>query len=250
LHIGFTFFFGGGREEDMGLKQKEMNEVFLLTMIADDERDLLLNLLESIGKWKEIASKHLDEYALRMEEQYSGYDWESPVRDRAFMEYETVRALYGSLAVNIAAYGESISKTYWEQSQITEKLTTEITFKPRVFNPPLQNGKQTERAKKASFYDYIWSLCKPEKKEDPRQQLAHYDSHCFVRELSNCFKHHGGTVSQKLLDDFGSRDGVGEVGSKIAYESLPWTDFIQQTNELLRDLAVKSSAKRRKETEK
>ena len=193
-------------------------------MFINDSVSMLSRVLSAIKKWEEIAWAEFEEWKKDIQERdeklllrMADYE-QDPIADEGIMSIYTEYALYGSLAVSIAALVE-------------DQL-------PRLFHRGttiLKDGSNDKKTKKPHFGDYMYTLektfgCK-------REDVKHYGDHLFVRELANRFKHSGGQSTQEFVADFGKTAGIEREDERIPYNRYCWECYIQQAKELLLDVA-------------
>ena len=205
---------------------------------------ILQRLLNTIERWERIASDEFSSYGQQFRERYpngipDAYD---PTSDEALTLQSTSWALYGSLAVAIAAYVEYVLASLFRSRDIT--ITPKKTKGQGSAKPAESTGEALEddtRSNKLYFEDYIREV--ESKCKCKRRGLCHYKDHLFVRELANRFKHSGGKSTAEFIKKFGSVARVSEVDQDIPFDSYCWKCYITQAKEFLKDVAKRLSAK-------
>lgn len=194
----------------------------MFALMLEESVGLLQHLLGAIKKWEGIAWNEFASFECQLKDKYpNGFPEDyDPLTDEAFIRHHTGMALYGSLAVAIAA-----------------KVENDLAWLCRVWGVKdiLKKGSPSKATGKPYFEDYIHTLevlC-----ECRREDLLHYQDHLFVRELGNRFKHSGGRSTKDFVEQFGTVAGMSEVEQDIPYDRFCWECHITQATEFLLDVS-------------
>lgn len=196
------------------------SETFVRTMLIDDVVSGLVRVLSAIQEWEAIAWAKFQEWKNEMNAKYPngfelGYD---PVEDEAFTINYTEQSLYGSFAVSIAAMVEDqLSKLFPSGSTI------------------LIDGYNGKAANRPQFNDFMFTL--EQGWNCSRKDIKYFSDHRYVRELSNRFKHSGGTATREFVREFSARARVEREGDQIPYNEFNWMTHLDQSKEFLVDCA-------------
>jgi len=196
-------------------------------MMINDSVSMLTRVLSAIKKWEKVAWAEFEEWKNEFEskdeelvQRMADYGHE-PIADEGITTIYTEYALYGSMAVNIAA-------------TVEKQLA-------RVFSGHtiLRDGNNQREATKPHFADFMYTL--EQVAGCNRQDVKHYGDHMFVRELANRFKHSGGDATQEFVERYGTIAGVERDSEQIPYSKYDWECYIQRAKELLVDVADRVS---------
>ena len=182
--------------------------------------DMLSEILSSIKKWHNIGWEGIRELNKQLDAECpQGFEYDHPINDIAFTMSYTENAIYGSLAVSIAAYVED------QLDKIYKNCDLDV----------LKNGKKIDP--KPQFDSYMYTFKR--RSNIAPENIACHERHVLVRELANRYKHSGGKANQDFIHKYGVELNIQNDGDEIPFRRLDWNLYICQAKDFLIDFIAK-----------
>jgi hypothetical protein len=198
-----------------------------VNMMIDDAMSALSHLVNAIAHWQIVAWDEFKAVEQELAAKYpDGYPADyDPATDEAFVRHHSGLALYGSMAVAIAAKVEDMLPAILRSFGVTDFV---------------RDGKPSKPADKPHFDDYMFAL--EQKCGCKRVDIAFYGDHLFVRELANRCKHSGGKSTEEFVKRYATVAGVDAPDQDIPFDVYDWKSCITQAGSLLADVAGRLSS--------